>query len=294
MIKLKGLLTSTLLIMPLLLSSCATAYNPATGKEEFIMIGAQEEIAIGQQVAAQIERRFKLSDDPAQIERVNRIGNRIASVCDRRDLQYHFKVIKNKDINALSTPGGYVYVNTGLLDKANDDELAAVIAHEVGHVAAKHAVKAMQAQMTYSLVAGLIFSRIGSREVQQGANIAMNLIMLGYSREDEFEADKLGVKYSYYAGFDPNGMIAFLEKLQSEEKEHRWDKSFVYLKSHPLYSDRIAKARAEVSFLKYVTTQPPPQPAEKTKFCPKCGAEYEEWFKFCVNDGTELQNKQNK
>lgn len=290
--RLRDLSVLTLVVVAVLLSSCATTYNPATGKEEFVMIGTQEEVAIGQQVARQIERRFKLSDDPAQVERVNRIGNRIISVSDRRELRYYFKVIKNKDINALSTPGGYVYVNTGLLDKANDEELAAVIAHEVGHIAAKHAVKAMQSQMAYSLIAGLIFSRGGSEEVRRGANIAMNLIMLGYSREDEFEADKLGVKYSYFAGFDPNGMITFLEKLEREEKEHPLDKGFIYLRSHPLYSDRIAKARAEVAFLKYVTTQSPPQPAGKTKFCPKCGTEYEEWFRFCVNDGTELQNKQ--
>lgn len=291
MMKLKNILILILLMTPVLLSSCATTYNPATGREELIMMGTQEEVAIGRQVAGQVERRFKLSDDPAQIERVKKIGGGIAAVCDRRDLEYHFKVIKNKDINALSTPGGYVYVNTGLLDKANDDELASVIAHEVGHVAARHAVKAMQADMAYSVIAGLIFSRVGSREVQRGANIAMNLIMLGYSREDEFEADKLGVRYSYYAGFDPHGMITFLEKLQQEEKERPWDKSFVYLRSHPLYSDRISKARAEVAFLKYVAPQPPPQPAEKTKICPKCGAEYEEWFKFCVKDGTELQRK---
>lgn len=291
MIKLRNLLALILFIAPILLSGCATTYNPATGKEEFIMIGTQEEVSIGQQVARQIEHRFRLSEDPAQIQRVNRVGNKIASVCDRRDLQYYFKVLKNKDINALSTPGGYVYVNTGLLDKANDDELAAVIAHEVGHISARHAVKAMQADMAYSVIAGLIFSRIGSREVQRGANIAMNLIMLGYSREDELEADRLGVKYTYYAGFDLNGMITFLEKLKQEEKERPWDKSLVYLRSHPLYSERIAKARAEIAFLKYVATQPPPQPAGKTKLCPKCGTEYEEWFKFCVKDGTELQNK---
>lgn len=256
MIKYKNILI--LILLAAFLSSCTTTYNPATGKEEFIMIGTQEEVAIGGRVARQIERRFRLSDDPIQIERVRKIGDRIASVSDRRELRYHFNVIKNKDINALSTPGGYVYVNTGLLNKANDDELATVISHEVGHIATKHAVKAMQADMTYSLIAGLIFSKGGSKEIQRGANIAMNLIMLGYSREDEFEADRLAVRYSYRAGFDPNGMITFLEKLQQEEKERPWDKGFVYLRSHPLYSDRIAKARAEIAFLKYVTTQPTP------------------------------------
>ncbi|MDD4879797.1 MAG: M48 family metalloprotease, partial [Candidatus Omnitrophica bacterium] len=84
----------------------------------------------------------------------------------------------------------------------------------------------------------------------QGAAIALNMIMLGYSREDEFEADRLGVKYAYYAGFDPNGSVTFLEKLQNQEKENPLDKGLVYLRSHPLYSERITRSRAYAAYLK--------------------------------------------
>jgi predicted Zn-dependent protease len=241
---------SLLLIFPLFLSGCATIINPATGKKEFIMIGTQEEVSIGNQVATEVETNFKLSNNEALIERVNRIGMRVAKVSDRQDLTYHFKVLDNKDANALSTPGGYVYVNSGLMERADDDELAAVIAHEVGHIAARHSVQAMQANMATSLVAALVFSSVKTKkEVSQGAAVALNLVMLGYSRGDEFEADKLGVRYAYRAGFDPYGMVHFLEKLQRENKENPLDKGLVYLKSHPLYSERITKARAYAAYL---------------------------------------------
>jgi predicted Zn-dependent protease len=246
------------LTLPLFLAGCATVYNPATGAKEYIMISTAQEVSIGNQVAAEVETKYRLSQNTAQIERVNAIGSRIAAVSDRQDLKYYFKVLDNKDVNALSTPGGYVYVNSGLIEKANDDELAAVIGHEVGHIAARHSVQAMQANMGTSLVASLVFSRVETTEqVRQAAAIGLNLIMLGYSREDEFEADKLGVRYTYYAGFDPNGAVTFMEKLLREEKG---DNSFVYLRSHPLYSDRIAKAAAYAAYLKETHSQPPVHP----------------------------------
>lgn len=239
------------LLSSVLLSGCATVINPATGRKEYIMIGTAEETSIGEQVSAEIETNYRLSHDEAMVERVNRIGLKIAKVSDRQDLTYHFKVLENKETNAVSTPGGYVYVNSGLIEKANDDELAAVIAHEVGHIAARHAVQAMQANMATSVIAGLVFAKMNSKEeVRQGAGVALNLIMLGYSREDEFEADKLGVRYAYYAGFDPNGSVTFLEKLQKEQKERPLDRGLVYLRSHPLNSERVARARAYAAYLK--------------------------------------------
>ncbi|MDD5737051.1 MAG: M48 family metallopeptidase [Candidatus Omnitrophica bacterium] len=234
-----------LLVLPVLFSGCATIVNPATGKKQFVMIGTQEEVSIGNQVATEVETNFKLSKDEALIERANRIGLLIAKVSDRQDVRYYFRVLEDEDPNALSTPGGYVYVNSGLMRRADDNELAAVIAHEVGHIAARHSVMAMQSNMATSLIAALVFSSVKTKqEMRQGAAVALNLVMLGYSREDEFEADKLGVKYAYSAGFDPYGMVNFLEKLQRENKENPLDKGLVYLKSHPLYSERIAKARA--------------------------------------------------
>ncbi|MFH0771063.1 MAG: M48 family metallopeptidase [Candidatus Omnitrophota bacterium] len=256
----KKIILLSVLIAVFFLSGCATVYNPATGKKEYVMIGTEEEISIGNQVAKEVESKYKLSDDDAQNRRVQRIGGKIAVVSDRKDLRYYFKVIQDNEVNALSTPGGYVYVNTGLLDKADDDELAAVIAHEVGHIAARHAVQSIQANMTASLVSGLVFSKVKtSDEIKQSAAIALNLAMLGYSRDDEFEADKLGVKYSYYAGFRSDGMVTFLEKLQLENKQNPFDKALVYLRSHPLYSDRIARARSYAAYLEYSAINPSSQ-----------------------------------
>jgi len=252
--------------LPLFLTGCATVYNPATGAKEYIMIGTAQEVSIGNQVAAEIEAKYKLSQDTALIERVNAIGRKIAAVSDRQDLKYYFKVLDSKEINALSTPGGYVYVNSGLMDTANDDELAAVVGHEVGHIAARHAVQAMQANMGASLLASLVFSQVKTAgQVRQAAAIGLNLIMLGYSRGDEFEADKLGVRYAYYAGFDPNGEVTFLEKLQRQEKGSSANKAPVYLSSHPLYSDRIAKAGAYAAYLKETHSRPPVQPPVPAK-----------------------------
>lgn len=239
-------------LIPLVfLAGCATIINPASGRKEYLMISTQQEISIGEQVSAEIEKSYRLSHDEAMIERVNRIGLRIAKVSDRQDLAYHFKVLDNKDTNAVSTPGGYVYVYSGLMEKANDDELAAVIAHEVGHIAARHSVQAMQGNMATSLIAGLIFANLETKdEVKQGTAVALNLIMLGYSRGDELEADKLGVRYAYYAGFDPDGSATFLEKLQKEQKENPLDKGLVYLRSHPLHSERIKNDREYAAYLK--------------------------------------------
>jgi len=249
----------------LLLSGCATVYNPATGAKEYISIGTQEEVSIGKEVAAAVEAKYKLSQNTAQIERVNSIGRRIAAVSDRQDLKYHFKVLENKDINALSTPGGYVYVNTGLLDKADDDELAAVIGHEVGHIAARHAVQAIDANKWISggmILATILIKSDNKKAVMEGASMALDVIMKGYSREDEFEADKLGVRYAYYAGFDPNGAVTFMEKLRQAGKD---DRIAVYFSTHPLYSERIAKARAYAAYLKEMHSQPPVYPPKPAK-----------------------------
>lgn len=244
--------SALVLLIPLIfLSGCATVINPASGRKEYLMISTQQEISIGEQVSAEIEKSYRLSHDEGMIERANRIGLKIAKVSDRQDLAYHFKVLDNKDTNAVSTPGGYVYVYSGLMEKANDDELAAVIAHEVGHIAARHSVQAMQSNMATSLVAGLIFASMKTKnEIRQGTDAALNLIMLGYSRGDELEADNLGVRYAYYAGFDPDGSATFLEKLQKEQKENPMDKGLVYLRSHPLNSERIKKDTEYAAYLK--------------------------------------------
>lgn len=228
------------------LSGCATIYNPATGKEEMVFVSTADECVIGQRMAYQIERRFKLDEDNFIQTRIRTIGNVLAKVSDRKDLPYYFKVLKGKDINAFTTPGAYVYVFKGLVDKTeSDSELASVIAHEIGHVAARHAAKKMEVEMGYDLVMSLAFSKHPQPELERYINIGFNIIALGYSREDELFADKLAIRYLIRSGYNPYGMVSFMEKLEKIEKEEGGVPIYI-LSSHPYMSQRIEEARKEI------------------------------------------------
>ena len=111
-------------------------YNPATGREEFIMISTPSEVSMGKSVHQSIAQKYKFSNNPAQLERLRRIGERLVKVSDRKDYEYHFYLIAEDEMNAFTTPGGNIYVHTGLLDKLkSDDQVASVLAHEIGHCA---------------------------------------------------------------------------------------------------------------------------------------------------------------
>jgi predicted Zn-dependent protease len=228
----------------LLFSGCATEYNVATQQQETLMFNTEKEIQIGEAISREYEKEYKPVADIALQERVNNAGQRIAQVCDRRELLYHFKVVEDKDVNAISLPGGFIYLNSGLMQKvANDDELAGVIAHEVGHITAKHSMKKLQAVYGYSLLS-LITATAGSADLKQGMDLAFLQIMTDYSQEDEMLADKLAVKYTKKAGYDPRGVVTFLEKLkQINQKEPL--KPINYWRTHPYVSQRIAAAKQE-------------------------------------------------
>lgn len=228
---------------------CATVYNPATQREEFIFIDTAQEVSLGRNFSRQIEQELDVSENAILWQRVNAIGQKIAHVSHRQDLVYHFSVINDKEINAFAVPGGYIYVNTGLLQMADDDELASVIAHEVGHVAAKHSVKALQAALGYQLLTGLIFQGEKYQSALQTGNIVFNLMHLNYSRADELFADKLGIHYVSLAGFDPQGMIHFFQKLKLKQKKEGSSEGIFLLRSHPYVDQRIEAAKKEIDLL---------------------------------------------
>ena len=231
------------LVLSLALSGCATTYNPATGRKEFIFVTTPMEVSIGNSVASQIASEFKISKDIQQKDRLKKIGDDIVSVSDRKDLKYKFEVIDDESLNAFTTPGGYIYVHSGLMEEATDDKLAGVVGHEVGHVAARHIAKKLQANLGYDILMNIAASQGGLGDLQTAASVTYNLVMLGYSREDEMLADRLGVKYSYKAGYDPYAMIAFLKKLEKKEGK---DLGFVFLRSHPYASQRIKMLEQEI------------------------------------------------
>jgi predicted Zn-dependent protease len=239
----KFLLICSLVVLSLSLYGCSTIYNPATEKKEFVFIDTDSEIAIGKSVQEEVLIQKKPSKDAALEERVRRIGRRLAAVSDRKDLEYKFYVLEEKELNAMALPGGLIYVNSGLVKILDDDQLAYVIGHEVGHVAARHIAKKIQANLTYQLIFAIASAGMGSdrpvtRSVAVGVDTVYQLASLGYSRKDEYEADKIGARYSYRAGFDPYGALTALEKIKQEEGPN-W-KALGYFRSHPYADERIA------------------------------------------------------
>src|SRR3989338_2727121 len=164
------------LIIPIVLSACATIYNPATEKQEVIFITTPMEVALGQNVAAQVAQQYAFVKDPKEVNRVTEIGNRLAKVSDRTDLKYHFAVVQDKEINAFTMPGGYIYINSCLLEIRTDDELACVMGHEIGHVAARHIAKKLQTQLGYDILISIAVRNASVRQVQQAIDVTFGLI----------------------------------------------------------------------------------------------------------------------
>lgn len=247
--KAKQIFLLPLLILCLLLAGCATIYNPATGKEEWIMIDTEGEVALGRRVAGQIESEYSVLYDPQLTDWVQNTGQQVAAVSDRKDLTYHFKILDIEQINAFTTPGGYIYVNRGLAEAVeNNDELACVLAHEIGHVAARHIVKRLQTIMGYQILSGLVFGAAGvnAAEFQRAANLTFQMVVSGYSREDELFADRLAVRYAMRAGFNPEGMISVLEGLEKISDRDKTALGTVF-SDHPPFKTRIEAVKDEIA-----------------------------------------------
>ncbi len=231
----------------LLLAGCATVYNPVTRREERTLYTVEQEIELGKQVAEQIEKENEICEDKADY--VNRVGQLVASNSDRDDIAYSFKIIDSGEINAFALPGGFIYIYKGLLDIIEEPELAAVLGHEIGHVAARHGIKRVQAVFGYQLLAIVALVALGDKpeagQIQQIANDIFTLVILGYSREDEFQADRLGTIYAHRGGYDPRGMVRLLEKLGEQSR----GQPITFLSTHPPIEDRISQVEIVISAL---------------------------------------------
>ena len=213
---------------------------PASAK----LISQSSELSMGRDAARQIEAKYPVSHDTALNNLVRRMGTKIASVSSRPGITWTFKVLNTPEVNALSVPG-YVYVNKGLISfvGSDRDQLATIVAHEVAHTTARHAAE----QAEKSLIGGAIVSLLFKKQTQM-VNLFANLAMLGYSRKDEYEADKLGVRYAHKAGYDPNGMLRFLQRLQAKQGLGSSGLG-TYFKTHPPTADRIGLVRKEIANL---------------------------------------------
>jgi beta-barrel assembly-enhancing protease len=208
------------------------------------LISQSSELQMGRDAARQIESRYRVSSDRAANALVQSMGRRLASMSSRPNIPWQFKVLETGDVNAVSVPG-YVYVFRGLLNFVGNDRdaLAGVVGHEIGHTAARHAVKAAEQQLKYDLALQLLFKGRGARQL---GSLAANLALAGYGRSEEYEADRLGLDYMARAGYDPNGMVRFFRKLQQQEGRQPGGLA-TYFRTHPPTGDRIARVEQQMA-----------------------------------------------
>ncbi len=210
-------------------------------------VSFEREIALGAQVAAQFEQTARMIDDPVVSDYVDRVGQNIVKHSDAK-VPFHIKVVDTDEVNAFAFPGGYFYVNKGLLLAAdNEAELAGVMCHEIAHVTARHATERMS-KAQYLQLAAIPALFIGGywtqMAIQNGLGLGINLELLGVTRESEREADELGLQYLWNTGYDPNAFVSFFEKLQEQEKS-KPGKLAGFFRTHPYTLNRIASSLDE-------------------------------------------------
>src|SRR3954468_12732495 len=208
----------------------------------------EREIAMGKQYAQMIESSAKMVNDPVVTEYVNRIGQNLVRNSDAK-VPFTIKVIDSDEINAFALPGGFFYVNTGLILAADEEaELAGVMAHEIAHVAARHATRQMT-RGNWANIASIPLIFVGGGigyAARMAANFALPMTFMSFSRGFESEADYLGLEYMYKTGYDPQAYVSFFEKIQAKEKKKPGTLSKAF-STHPQTPDRIGKTQEEIA-----------------------------------------------
>ena len=227
--------------------ACAT--NPATGKKEFSLMSEAQEVQLGKEMDPQIKREMGVYDN-AELQRyVSEIGMRLARASERPTLPWQFTVVDEPAVNAFALPGGYIYLTRGIMAFLNDEEqLAGVLGHEIGHVTARHSAQ----QYTQATSAGLGLTLLSifvpeTRPLQGLAETALGVLFLKHGRDDELQADRLGVQYTAKTGWDPRGVAGMLRTLQRLDEASGSNRGVPnFLSTHPAPADRVQRVMAFV------------------------------------------------
>ncbi len=227
---------------------------PDMGSPADAVLSKSEEQRFGRAIMAQIRQSGQVVEDPLMTEYINEIGRRIAAQTNDGSHSFEFFVIEDPRINAFALPGGYIGVHTGLIEASrNEDELAGVLAHEVAHVTQRHIARALHANqrqslLTTALMLGAIVAGVAgdSDALQAGIAVAQGTAaqsQINFTRSNEFEADRIGIKALYDAGYDPHGMASFFEVVSRQAPASPELRAPEFLRTHPVTTDRVAEAR---------------------------------------------------
>lgn len=232
---------------------CATT-GPG-GKQSVILVPTSTEVALGAEMNQQVRAENEILQDSLWQNYVNEVGQKIVTVCDRKDIEYHFAVIKSDAVNAFATPGGYIFIYTGLLKLMdNEAEMASVLAHEISHVVARHSVKRLQAAMGASILYDLVLGDNNSQAMDVAVNLGLGMVFSGYSRSNENEADKFGVIYLTEAGYNPEAAETMFQKLAqaSSGDPNFFEQLFA---SHPETQERIDNIEKQLAAMKPLSSK---------------------------------------
>lgn len=235
-------LALALLVAPLL--ACASS---GVNKGQFNLISIEDEWQLGNQLAADLARQLRLVDDPVAQEYVESVGRRVVAQTEMAGLPWRFHLVADPEVNAFTIPGGHVYVNTGLIEKApNVAAFTGALSHEISHVVARHATEQLSKAYGIEALGGAVLGRNPAVYEQILASILAQGTMARFSRSAESEADRLGAAYMYKAGYDPQGMVQMFQTLLAE-RQSRPGSVERFFASHPLTEDRIREVQKEIS-----------------------------------------------
>lgn len=213
-------------------------------------ISQQQEVQMGQEYAQQINAQLPIVRDPELNRYINVLGDSIARLTSRRDLQWQFFIVDAKEVNAFAVPGGFVYVNRGLIERADQmDELAGVLGHEIGHVVKRHSIKQMEKAQGANVgvtLACILTSICNSQIAGAAINIAGGAVFARFSRQDEAEADIEGFNNVVRAGISPAGIVTMFQKLIAERRSRPGAVESWFI-THPLEEDRIQAVQARIN-----------------------------------------------